>query len=77
MRIRIWKRSPRIGTAHAQELEAARKRTAESRRRARDDLVKQRALLSHENKTVTGPLRDERVNVNHLSVLAQQALWGR
>lgn len=50
--------------------------TSQSKRQAREDLERQKTLLQHENKTVTEPLRHERTKVNHLAVLAQQALRG-
>lgn len=59
------------------ELDAAKEQAAESKERADKDLAKQRDLLHHERRTVTGPLRDERLKVNHLSELAQNALLGR
>jgi hypothetical protein len=75
--MRWWKKLRRTGFSHPAELSRAREVTEASGRQAQEDLRLQRELLAHESRTVTGPLRDERVKVNHLSVLAQNALWGR
>ena len=74
--MRFWKRLRRIGPVHGDGLNQAAEVTSESRRQAKADLQEQQELLKHERATVTDPLKDERVRVNHLAVLAQQALRG-
>lgn len=63
-----------MGTSHTAELDRAREVTEASRKRAREDLRRQQDLLAHEHRTVTVPLRGERVAVNHFSDLVRSAL---
>jgi hypothetical protein len=58
------------------DLAQAAEVTSESRRQAQEDLLRQQNLFKHEQINVVAPLRDERVRINHLSVLARQALRG-
>lgn len=72
--MRFRKRLGDVSTSNPAELITAREASRESRRKATEDLDKQRKLLAHESKTVTAPLRSERVHVNHFSSLIRDAL---
>jgi hypothetical protein len=72
----LFRRLRLIRAASQEDLAQAVRVTVQSRQQAKEDLSTQRDLLKHEQANIVAPLRDERVRINHLSVLARQALRG-